>query len=160
MPAHLSGLEKCLAAWMLANQWARVRPNLGKKPHMRAAPTLSEIAIRCAIVVGKKEPSSTASSSDRREGTKIQTGMEVDSSPSDVVSVGADRRPMTLPSISSGYSMRSVSIVLQVQNSHFWRNVWRRKIIQINIQHAKAVSGNLLLRLRRDGTDVVLIQEL
>lgn len=110
--------------------------------------------------MGKKEPSSTASSSDRREGNKIQTGMEVDSSPSDVVSVGADRRPMTLPSISSGYSMRSVSIVLQVQNSHFWRNVWRRKIIQINIQHAKAVSGNLLLRLRRDGTDVVLIQEL
>ncbi|XP_036340509.1 uncharacterized protein LOC118749836 [Rhagoletis pomonella] len=43
--------------------------------------------------------------------------------------------------------------------SRSWRILWRMKILQINLQHSKAASANLLLHLEQGGADVVLIQE-
>ncbi|XP_053967116.1 uncharacterized protein LOC128868717 [Anastrepha ludens] len=40
-----------------------------------------------------------------------------------------------------------------------WRRLLKMKILQINLQHSKAASANLLIHLEQGGVDVVLIQE-
>nr|XP_036213641.1 uncharacterized protein LOC118679963 [Bactrocera oleae] len=73
----------------------------------------------------------------------------------------ADRQATMNPSsVSSDCSRRLESIVrMMARNSHCWRGVWRMRILQINLQHSKTSSADLLLRPGRDEADVVLIQE-
>ncbi|XP_049308579.1 uncharacterized protein LOC125777517 [Bactrocera dorsalis] len=96
---------------------------------------------------------------DATEGADGQTTVEVDPNLSDVASVGGGS--------SIGDSVFSLEQMFEeVRVDHdlgaeiaLLEESLKDEFLQINLQHAKAASANLLLRLEQDGADVVLIQE-
>ncbi|XP_053968283.1 uncharacterized protein LOC128869701 [Anastrepha ludens] len=72
--------------------------------------------------------------------------MEIDSVTSEADSVGRRRR---------GFWPRNV----RTPTLGCWRGLSKMIILQINLQHSKAASANLLLHLEQGGVDIVLIQE-
>ncbi|XP_053964308.1 uncharacterized protein LOC128867231 [Anastrepha ludens] len=59
------------------------------------------------------------------------------------------------PKSFSEVAKQAGSIILGVMDSGYWRMI----ILQINLQHSKAASANLLIHLEQGGADIVLIQE-
>ncbi|XP_069968546.1 putative 115 kDa protein in type-1 retrotransposable element R1DM [Bactrocera oleae] len=169
-PAEIEEMLRYCNPSLPTQDWRVIRLERTEAPYRQALILLNKESLApLSVTKGRSQDAPNRSRADgplpparvEESGKVPLSKMDVDPVLSDAVSTGADRQVMADPSsVSSICSKRLASTIwTMVRNSHCWRGVWRMKILQINLQHSKAASADLVLRLGRDEADVGLIQE-